>query len=119
MIDTGEHTITLVLVHDQSRFYSSRLLVGVGNHTADEVGLRLVEGGHQVVQLALEVGRDSFPTLAFLPLLVLGCFQGLEMKRGVSMIDSSFNLYLKCYCTSIGKTSLSKETRIQFIAKRI
>ena len=81
--------------------------MGVGHHTTDEVGLSLVEGGHQVIELALEVGGDSLATLALLPVLVLGSLQGLERESGVSTIDSSFNLYLGCYCASLGK--LSKE----------
>merc|ERR1711863_223151 len=64
-------------MHDQSRFHSSRLFVSVGHHTMDEVGLSLVEGGHQVIKLALEVGGDSLATLALLPVLVLGSLQGL------------------------------------------
>ena len=53
---------------------TSWLLVGVRDHATDEVGLRLVEGAHQVIQLALEVGRDGLPTLALLPVLVLWWF---------------------------------------------
>ena len=45
--------------------------MGVGNDTTDEVRLRLVEGAHQVVQLALEVGGHRLSTLALLPVLVL------------------------------------------------
>ena len=41
------------------------------------MGLGLVKGGHQVIQLAFEVGGDSFPSFSLLPLFVLGCFQGL------------------------------------------
>merc|ERR1712156_651091 len=37
----------------------------------------LVEGGHQVVQLALEVGGHGLAALALLPVLVLGSLQGL------------------------------------------
>ena len=51
---------------------TSRLLVGVGHHTTDEVGLSLVEGDHQVVKLSLEVGGHRLATLALLALLVLG-----------------------------------------------
>ena len=71
--------------------------MGVGHHTTDEVGLGLVEGGHQVVQLALEVGRHSLAALALLPVLVLGSLQGLERDIGFSSISSSFNLYYICY----------------------
>merc|ERR1712076_326033 len=53
------------------------LLVGVGHHTTDKVGVSLVEDTHEVVQLALEVGRHSLATLALLALLVLGSLQGL------------------------------------------
>merc|ERR1719189_2917254 len=75
--NTGEHTVALVLVHNQAWFHTSGLLVGVGHHTTDEVGLGLVEGGHQVVELALEVGGDSLTALTLLPVLVLGSLQGL------------------------------------------
>ena len=51
--------------------------MGVGHHTTDEVGLGLVEGGHQVVELALEVGGDGLAALALLPVLVLGSLQRL------------------------------------------
>ena len=50
---------------------TSWLLVGVGHDAPDEVGLCLVEGAHQVVQLALEVGGDGLAALALLPVLVL------------------------------------------------
>ena len=46
----------------------------VGYHATDEVGLGLVKGGHQVIQLALEVGGHSLSSFSLLPLLVLGCF---------------------------------------------
>merc|ERR1719191_1045147 len=76
--DTGEHTVTLVLVHDQVGLHTSGLLVGVGHHTTDEVRLSLVQGGHQVIQLALEVGGDSLAaTLLLLTTIVLGGLQGL------------------------------------------
>merc|ERR1719350_440791 len=54
--NSGKHTVALVLVHNKAGLHTSRLLVGVGHHAADEVGLGLVQGGHQVVELALEVG---------------------------------------------------------------
>merc|ERR1712226_1328478 len=75
--DTSKDTIALVLVHDQARLHTTGLLVGVGHHTTDEVGVSLVEDTHEVVQLALEVGRHSLATLALLALLVLGSLQGL------------------------------------------
>ena len=59
--------------------------MGVGHHATDEVGLGLVEGGHQVVELALEVGGDSLAALALLPVLVLGSLQGLERKKEFSL----------------------------------
>merc|ERR1712226_153904 len=75
--DTSKDTIALVLVHDQARLHTTGLLVGVGHHTTDKVGVSLVEDTHEVVQLALEVGRHSLATLALLALLVLGSLQGL------------------------------------------
>ena len=38
---------------------------GVGHHAADEVWLGLVEDGHQVVELAHEVGGHVLPPLPF------------------------------------------------------
>ena len=67
----------LVLVHDEVGLDTSGLLVGIGHHATDEVGLGLVEGGHQVVELALEVGGDSLAALTLLPVLVLGSLQRL------------------------------------------
>ena len=64
-------------MHDQSGLHSSRLLVSVGHHATDEVRLGLVEGGHQVVQLTLEVGGDSLAAALLLPVLILGGLQGL------------------------------------------
>merc|ERR1740123_1369474 len=75
--NSGEHTVAGVLVHHQARFHTSGLLVGVGHHTTDEVGLGLVEGVHQVVELALEVGGHGLAALALLPLLVLWSLHGL------------------------------------------
>merc|ERR1719225_2036795 len=54
--NTSKHTVALVLVHHKAWLHASGLLVGVGHNTTDEVGLSLVEGGHQVVKLTLEVG---------------------------------------------------------------
>ena len=51
--------------------------MGVGHNTTDEVGLSLVEGGHQVVELALEVGGHGLAALALLPVLVLGSLERL------------------------------------------
>ena len=51
--------------------FTSWLLVGVGHHTADEVGLSLVEGAHQVVQLTLEVGGDCLSATLLLPTTVI------------------------------------------------
>merc|ERR1719471_2277110 len=75
--DTGQHTVALVLVHHQAGLYSLGLLVSVGHHATDEVRLGLVEGGHQVVQLTLEVGGDSLAAALLLPVLILGSLQGL------------------------------------------
>merc|ERR1711963_1052256 len=76
--DTGQHTVTLVLVHDQVGLHTSGLLVSVGHHATDEVRLGLVEGGHQVVQLTLEVGGDSLAAaLLLLAAVILGSLQGL------------------------------------------
>ena len=69
--DSSKHTVALVLVHDKAGLHASRLLVGVGHHATDEVRLRLVEGGHQVVELALEVGGHGLAALALLPVSVL------------------------------------------------
>merc|ERR1719173_201268 len=79
--NTGEHAVALVLVHDQGGLHASGLLVGVGHHATDEVGLSLVQRGHQVVQLALEVGGHSLATLALLA--VSSIFRGLEGLTGM------------------------------------
>ena len=87
--NSGEHTVACVLVHHQARLNTAGLLVGVWHHTTDEVGLGLVEGGHQIVELALEVGGHGLAALALLPLLVLWSLQGLERERDVSTIHLS------------------------------
>merc|ERR1719443_2768755 len=53
--NTSQYTVTLVLVHHKVGLNSSRDLVGVGDNTTDEVGFSLVQGGHQVIKLTLEV----------------------------------------------------------------
>ena len=64
--------------------------MGVGYHTTDEVGLSLVEGCHQVVELALEVGGDSLAALTLLPVLVLGSLKELTYENGIYMtLDST------------------------------
>jgi hypothetical protein len=52
--------------------------VSVGDNTTDEVRLSLVQSGHQVIKLTLEVGRHSLATSLLLPVLVFGSFQGLS-----------------------------------------
>merc|ERR1719412_3519806 len=78
--DTGQHTVALVLVHDEAGLHTSGDLVGVGHHATDEVGGGLVEGGHQVIKLALEEGGHSLAASLLLPVLVLG---GLKRLAGV------------------------------------
>ena len=56
--------------------------MSVGDNTTDEVRLSLVESGHQVIKLALEVGGHGLATLALLPVLVLGSLQGLKKEGG-------------------------------------
>merc|ERR1719189_1242632 len=94
--DTGQHTIALVLVHDEVGLDTSGLLVGVGHHTTDEVGLGLVEGGHQVIKLTLEVGGHSLAASLLLPVRgILGSLQGLarvvsealDSKRVATVLD--------------------------------
>merc|ERR1719295_395249 len=75
--NSGKHTVALVLVHHKAGLHTTGDLVGVGHHATDEVGVGLVEGGHQVVQLTLEVGGHGLAALALLPVLVLGSLQGL------------------------------------------
>merc|ERR1712223_1813422 len=83
--DSSKHTVALVLVHDKAGLHASRLLVGVGHHATDEVRLRLVEGSHQVVELALEVGGHGLAALALLSVLVLGSLQGLARVVGKAL----------------------------------
>merc|ERR1712079_696756 len=75
--NTGQHTVALGLVHDEAGLHTSGLLVGVGHHAADEVRVGLVEGGHQVVKLTLEVGGHSLAASLLLPVLILGSLQRL------------------------------------------
>merc|ERR1719210_1913819 len=75
--NTSQHTVALVLVHDEAGLHTSGLLVGVGHHATDEVRVSLVEGGHQVIKLTLEVGGHSLAASLLLPVLVLGSLQGL------------------------------------------
>merc|ERR1719422_1780545 len=96
--NTSQHTVALVLVHHKARLNSSRDLVGVGDNTTDEVGLGLVQGGHQVVKLALEVGRDSLTATLLLSVLVLGSLQRLSRmiskaldQHGIASILHHFN----------------------------
>merc|ERR1719312_441576 len=44
----------------------------------DEVGLGLVEGGHEVIKLALEVGGDGFAATLLLSVLILGWLKRLS-----------------------------------------
>merc|ERR1719297_61271 len=76
--DTSQDTITLVLVHHKVGLNSSGDLVSVGDNTTDEVGLSLVEGGHQVIKLTLEVGGDSLAATLLLSVLVLGSLKRLS-----------------------------------------
>ena len=69
--------------------------MGVRHHAADEVRLSLVEGGHQVVQLTLEVGGHRLATLPLLSVLVFGSFcrlarmisKALDRKGVRSVLD--------------------------------
>merc|ERR1712155_352012 len=98
--DTGQHTVALVLVHDEFRLHTSRLLVSVGHNTTDEVGLGLVEGCHQVIKLALEVGGHSLAASLLLPVrCILGSLQrlagvvseALDSKRVATVLDELNN----------------------------
>merc|ERR1719150_1182028 len=98
--DSGQHTVALVLVHDEFRLRTSRLLVGVGHNATDEVGLGLVEGGHQVIKLALEVGGHSLAASLLLPVrCILGSLQrlagvvseALDSKRVATVLDELNN----------------------------
>merc|ERR1719330_392149 len=93
--DTSQHTVTLILVHDQGGLHTSGLLVGVGHNTTDEVRLGFVEGGHEVIKLALEERGHSLTTSLLLPVLVLGSLHGLarvvseagDGKRVAAILD--------------------------------
>merc|ERR1719412_461985 len=84
--DTGQHTVALVLVHDEARLHTSGDLVGVGHHATDEVGVGLVEGGHQVIKLALEEGGHSLAASLLLPVLILG-----GLKRLARVVSEASN----------------------------
>merc|ERR1719330_292617 len=75
--NTSQHTVALILVHDQGGLHTSGLLVGVGHNTTDEVRLSLVEGGHEVIKLTLEERGHSLAASLLLPVLVLGSLHGL------------------------------------------
>merc|ERR1719270_1859972 len=83
--NAGKDTVALVLVHHKAGLHTSRLLVGVGHHATDEVGLGLVESGHQVVELALEVGGHGLAALALLTVLVLGSLNRLTWVVGEAL----------------------------------
>merc|ERR1719330_1761148 len=80
--NTSQHTVALILVHDQGGLHTSGLLVGVGHNTTDEVRLGLVEGGHEVIKLALEERGHSLAASLLLPVLVLGSLHGLTRVVG-------------------------------------
>merc|ERR1719412_3551849 len=84
--DTGQHAVALVLVHDEAGLHTSGDLVGVGHHATDEVGVGLVEGGHQVIKLALEEGGHSLTASLLLPVLIL---RGL--KRLARVVSKASN----------------------------
>ena len=91
----------MVLVHHQARLHPAGLLVSVGHHATDKVGLGLVEGAHQVVELALEVGGDGLAALALLPILVLWCLDRLTRMVGKALgkelnINQSKEYHLYC-----------------------
>ena len=65
--------------------------MGIWHHTTDEVGLSLVEDGHQAVELSLEVGGDRLAALPFLP-----GFVWIRLERLAWMVLEAFN------CKGIG-----------------
>merc|ERR1719297_645190 len=85
--DTGQHAVALVLVHDEAGLHTSGDLVSVGHHATDEVGLGLVEGGHQVIKLALEEGGHSLAASLLLP---VGCILG-SLQRLARMISEALD----------------------------
>merc|ERR1719412_4826 len=84
--DTGQHTVALVLVHDEAGLHTSGDLVSVGHHATDEVGVGLVEGGHQVIKLALEEGGHSLAASLLFPVLILG-----GLKRLARVVSEASN----------------------------
>merc|ERR1712045_101597 len=84
--NTGQHTVALVLVHDEAGLHTSGDLVGVGHHATDEVGVGLVESGHQVIKLALEEGGHSLAASLLLPVLILG-----GLKRLARVVSKASN----------------------------
>merc|ERR1719284_1237639 len=87
--DTSQDTVTLVLVHHKVGLNSSGDLVGVGDNTTDEVGLGLVQGGHQVIKLTLEVGGDSLATTLLLSVLILGSLKWLSRVVSEASMEHS------------------------------
>merc|ERR1711884_355005 len=84
--NTGQHTVALVLVHDEAGLHTSGDLVGVGHNATDEVGVGLVEGGHQVIKLALKEGGHSLAASLLLPVLILG-----GLKRLARVVSEASN----------------------------
>merc|ERR1712223_329494 len=64
--NTSQHTITLVLMHNQARFNHSRLFVGVGYNTTNEGRISSIQSLHQIIKLTLVEGSDSLATTLLL-----------------------------------------------------
>merc|ERR1719330_1553354 len=101
--NTSQHTVALILVHDQGGLHTSGLLVGVGHNTTDEVRLSLVEGGHEVIKLTLEERGHSLAASLLLPVLVLGSLHGLarvvseagDGQRVAAILDQLHNCVIE------------------------
>merc|ERR1719428_575808 len=61
--DALQDTIASELVHHKGRVEQAGGLVVVGDDTADEVGVSLVQGGQQGIELCSERRRDSLEGL--------------------------------------------------------
>merc|ERR1719367_841363 len=76
--DALEHTVAGQLVHDQWGLHLAGLLVGVGHKATYEVGLAVVQGGHQLHEGNQVDGGDGLATsLLLLLALLLGGGGGL------------------------------------------
>ena len=89
-VNTSQHTIALVLMHNQARFNNSRLLVGVRCNTTDERRINGIQSLHQIIKLALVEGSYSLATTILLNFswLTRVIIEVIYTKRIAAILDS-------------------------------